>query len=314
MRQSLVAIVAAAALAMASSGAAREPHGDADVTTQQNGVPGVTAVAEYGGSQSPGTSAEAGGVSSEGTESSGVAGSSGSTAAEESTGVAVSITEVSAPVAELPVTPVGPVVDPAEEFAPLPVIGDGCFVPSLPDCVPPPATPPNPNPNPPGGGPKPPAPPPPSPEELAQVAIDQAVAAAAVPELRLAPSAVGLTGLDSFVWLANRPEPIQAVASVPGLTVIAQARPVQYVWDFGDGATAVTSHPGRPWSPQRPGDIAHLYEVRGAYAVGVEVIWSARWRVAGGPWTDLGFFSTSDSQPYPVRQVVTRLVPGRYAR
>ncbi|HZJ50922.1 MAG TPA: hypothetical protein VFF07_08740, partial [Actinomycetota bacterium] len=159
-------------------------------------------------------------------------------------------------------------------------------------------------------GPNPRPPPPPSPEELAQVAIDQAVAAAAVPKLRLAPSAVGLTGLDSFVWLANRLEPIEAVASVPGLTVIAQARPVQYVWDFGDGATAVTSHPGRPWSPQQPGDIAHLYEVRGAYAVGVEVIWSARWQVAGGPWVDLGFFSTSGSQPYAVRQVVTRLVPG----
>ena len=142
------------------------------------------------------------------------------------------------------------------------------------------------------------------------MAIDQAVAAATIPELRLAPSAVGLTGLDSFVWLANRPESIEAVASVPGLTVIAQARPVQYVWDFGDGATAVTSHPGRPWSPHQPGDIAHLYEVRGAYAVGIEVIWSARWQVAGGPWVDLGFFSTSGSQPYAVRQVVTRLVPG----
>ena len=303
MRKCLVAIVAAAALAVAIPGAANEPHGDADVTRQQNGTPGLTAVAEYEGSQPPAAAAEASGASSEGP---------GATDNGGSSSVAVSVAEVDAPVAELPVTPVGQGVDPAEEFAPLPVIGDGCFVPSIPDCVPPPATPPNPNP--PGGGPKPPpAPPPPSPEELAQVAIDQAVAAAAVPELRLAPSAVGLTGLDSFVWLANRPEPIEAVASVPGLTVIAQARPVQYVWDFGDGATAVTSHPGRPWSPQQPGDIAHLYEIRGAYAVGVEVIWSARWQVTGGPWTDLGFFSTSDSQPYPVRQVVTRLVPGRYA-
>ena len=310
MRKSIVAIVAAAALTVPNFGAAKEPHGDADVTTQQNGVPGVTAVAEYGGSQWPATSAGTGGVSSEGTESSGIAESSGGTVAEESSGVAVSISEVSAPVAELPITPVGPGVASAEEFAPLPVIGDGCFVPSMPGCAPPPTNPANPKP--PGGGPKPPAPPPPSPEELAQVAIDQAVAAATVPELRLAPSAVGLTGLDSFVWLANRPEPIEAVASVPGLTVIAQARPVQYVWDFGDGATAVTSHPGRPWSPQQPGDIAHLYEVRGAYSVGVEVIWSARWQVTGGQWTDLGFFSTSDSQPYPVRQVVTRLVPGRY--
>jgi len=308
MRKVLVAIVAAAALAVAIPGEANEPRGDADVTRQQNGTPGITAIAEYGESESPGLTAD--GVSSEGSGTSGGAESSGGTVAETSPGVAVSITEITAPVTELPVTPVGPGVDSAEGFAPLPVIGDGCFVPSLPDCVPPPITPPNPNPKPPGGGPNPPVPPPPSPEELAQMAIDQAVAAATIPELRLAPSAVGLTGLDSFVWLANRPESIEAVASVPGLTVIAQARPVQYVWDFGDGATAVTSHPGRPWSPQQPGDIAHLYEVRGAYAVGIEVIWSARWQVAGGPWVDLGFFSTSGSQPYAVRQVVTRLVPG----
>ena len=306
MRKSIVAIVAAAALTVPNFGAAKEPHGDADVTTQQNGVPGVIAVAEYGGLPSAGT----GGVTSAGAESSGIAESSGGSAAEGSSGVAVSISEVNAPVGELPITPVGPGVDPAGQFAPLPVIGDGCFVPSMPGCAPPQTNPTNPKP--PGGGPKPPAPPPPSPEELAQVALDRAVAAAAVPELRLAPSAVGLTGLDSFVWLADRPKPIEAVASVPGLTVIAQARPVQYVWDFGDGATAVTSHPGRPWSAQQPGDIAHLYEVRGAYSVGVEVIWSARWQVTGGPRNDLGFFSTSDSRPYPVRQVVTRLVPGRY--
>lgn len=133
------------------------------------------------------------------------------------------------------------------------------------------------------------------------MAIDRAVAAATIPELRLAPSAVGLTGLDSFVWLANRPEPIEAVASVPGLTVIAQARPVQYVWDFGDGATAVTSHPGRPWSPQQPGDIAHLYEVRGAYSVGVEVIWSARWQVTGGRGST--WASSRPRAPSPTRSV-----------
>ena len=310
MRKALVALVAASALALAIPGTAKEPHGDADVTTQQNGEPGVTAVAEYGELEPPSSSAGTEGVSSDGTGPSGATESSGAAEMGEGLDVAVSITEINAPASELPVAPIGPGVDPAEEFAPLPVIGDGCFVPSMPACVPPPITPPNPNPNPPGGGPNPPAPPLPSPEELAQVAIDQALAAAAIPELRLAPSAVGLTGLDSFVWLANRPEPIEAVASVPGLTVIAQARPVQYVWDFGDGATAVTSHPGRPWSSQQPGDIAHLYEVRGAYAVGVEVIWSARWQVAGGPWVDLGFFSTSGSQAYAVRQVVTRLVPG----
>ncbi|HZJ52086.1 MAG TPA: hypothetical protein VFF07_14890, partial [Actinomycetota bacterium] len=143
MSKVLVAIVAAAALAVAIPGAAKEPHGDADVTTQQNGEPGITAVAEYGGPEPPATAAGTEGVTSEGTGSSGVTESSGGTAAGGSSGIAVSITEVSAPVTGLPVTLVGPGVDPAGEFSPLPVIGDGCFVPSMPDCVPPPTNPTN---------------------------------------------------------------------------------------------------------------------------------------------------------------------------
>jgi hypothetical protein len=152
-------------------------------------------------------------------------------------------------------------------------------------------------------------PPPPSPEELARIAADRAVSLAPAPQLEIAPSRVGLTGLDSYFWLAEEPEPISATAQVPGLRVVAEARPVQYVWSFGDGTDKVTSHPGRPWTEERPGDIAHLYESRGRYEVGVEVVWEARWQVTGGPWQSLGFFSTSDSESYPVRQMVALLVP-----
>jgi hypothetical protein len=295
MRARLVAIVAAAVTAVAIPSAAKQPHGNADVTTQQNGVPGITAVAEY--AFSVGTTSTAGGVPAEdaaGTTTGTITGS----------GVAVSTGQL-APGA-------------AQSFAPdrgltgelYPVTFTPCVDPELSGCIPAFLEPPA-NADPPKGGPKPPEPPPPSPEELAQIAIDRAAAAAAVPELRLAPSSVGLTGLDSYAWLARRPQAIEAVASVPGLTVIAQARPVQYVWDFGDGTTLVTDHPGRPWTLDQPGNIAHLYESRGTYSVGVEIIWNARWQIAGGPWTDLGFFSTSGSRPYPVRQIVARLVPGR---
>lgn len=295
MRASLVAIVVGTIMALAVPGAAKRPHGDADVTTQQNGVPGVTAVAEYGSLQSSTASPPSGGVPAE--QATAVASSSGDS------GVAVSAAELSSAAAQ----DFTPAPDLAGQL--YPVTFTPCINPELTGCIPAFLDPPS-NPNPPGGGHNSQAPPP-SPEELAQVAIDRAAASAALPELRLAPSVVGLTGLDSYVWLAERPRAIEAGASVPGLTVIAQARPVQYVWDFGDGTTLVTDHPGRPWSPRRPGNIAHLYEVRGGYSVGVEIIWSARWQIAGGPWTDLGFFSTSGSRAYPVRQIVTRLVPAR---
>lgn len=152
-------------------------------------------------------------------------------------------------------------------------------------------------------------PPPPSPEQLAQIAADQAVSLAPDPQLRLAPGRVGLTGLDSYFWLADEPQPITARAGVPGISVVAEARPVQFVWNFGDGEDKVTSDSGRPWNPRQAGSIAHMYEIRGRYEVEVEVVWEARWRLGSGAWQSLGYFSNSDAIDYPVRQVVALLVP-----
>lgn len=143
-----------------------------------------------------------------------------------------------------------------------------------------------------------------SPEELARILADQAMSLAPEPELEVAPAQVGLTGLDSFFWLAEPPQPIAATAAVPGLQVTAEARPVQYVWDFGDGSDHVTEHPGYGWSAGRPGSIPHLYERRGLYDLGVEVIWEARWRQGDGEWQHLGYFSNADDAVYPVRQMV----------
>ncbi|HEY7874808.1 MAG TPA: hypothetical protein VIG64_06765 [Actinomycetota bacterium] len=154
-------------------------------------------------------------------------------------------------------------------------------------------------------------PPRPSPEELARIAADRAIALAPKPRMRLAPRAVGLTGLASYFWLARRPRPITASAGVPGLTVTAQARPVQFVWDFGDGAEKTTRKSGRRWRARRPGNIAHVYQTRGRYRTTVEVIWEARWRVGGGSWRPLGYFTNSDSRRYRVRQVIAVLVRSR---
>jgi hypothetical protein len=154
-------------------------------------------------------------------------------------------------------------------------------------------------------------PPPPSPEELARQAADRAISLAPKPKLRVAPRSVGLTGLPSYFWLAQRPRAITASAGVPGLTVTAQARPRQFVWDFGDGRDKVTTRSGRRWRKRRPGNIGHTYETRGRYRTRVEVIWEARWRIGGGPWRPLGYFSNSDARRYRVRQVVAVLVRQR---
>ncbi len=130
------------------------------------------------------------------------------------------------------------------------------------------------------------------------------------PRLEIAPSRLGLTGLDSYFWLAEPLRPITATAGVPGLTVTARAVPFRYIWDFGDETDAVTAGSGRPWTRSKPGDISHLYETKGSYGVTVSVIWEASFSVNGGPWTGIGRFSTTDSRGYRVQEIVPVLVPG----
>ena len=62
------------------------------------------------------------------------------------------------------------------------------------------------------------------------------------------------------------------------------------------------------WTRRQSGNIAHMYEARDRYDVSVDVIWEARWRIGTNPWQHLGYFTTSDSADYPVRQVIALLV------
>ncbi|MFP5352729.1 MAG: PKD domain-containing protein [Actinomycetota bacterium] len=138
------------------------------------------------------------------------------------------------------------------------------------------------------------------------------MAVAERPELRIAPSRIGLTGLRSYFWLDHVPPTVWATASVPGVLVTAEARPVRYGWNFGEGHALTTANIGRAWSRRVPGSISHLYERRGHYPVEVQVVWEARWRIGAGPWTHLGYFSNSTARDYPVRQMVGRLTRRSY--
>ena len=163
----------------------------------------------------------------------------------------------------------------------------------------------------PGPARQPDRPPRPSPEALAAAAFERVIELAPRPALDIAPVRLGLTGLPSFFWVGNDLAPVTATAGVPGLTVTAEARPSEYAWDFGDGSTRSTQHPGRPWTRRRDGNVGHLYETKGRYEPAVDVVWVARWRVNGGPWRDLGYFSTTGSIDYTVREMIAVLTRRR---
>jgi hypothetical protein len=151
----------------------------------------------------------------------------------------------------------------------------------------------------------------PAPSDLAAIAFARARDFADVPTLVLAPSGRGITGLRSYFWLGEVPATVSATASAGATSVTAEAYPVTYTWSFGDGAGTTTYGPGRPWSRQQPGSIGHVYETKGNYSVGVEVLYEARFSINGGPWQPLGYFSTSDERPYRVNEVIAALSRSR---
>jgi len=152
---------------------------------------------------------------------------------------------------------------------------------------------------------------PPSPEQIAAALFDRAVSLAPDPELEVAPSRIGLTGLRSYFWLDEAPRPIVATASAGPTTVTAVAVPAEFVWDFGDGSSRGTQDAGKAWRPNRTGSIGHTYQASGRYQLSAEILWRASWRIGGGAWRPLGYFSTSDSRPYRVREIIAWLVRRR---
>jgi hypothetical protein len=136
--------------------------------------------------------------------------------------------------------------------------------------------------------------------------IDRVIELVAAPELEIAPSEIGLTGLETYVWI-EEPRPVGVTAAAGGTTVEARASPTQYLWDWGDGNDTLTYSSGRAWTEHSPGTIEHVYETIGRYDLSVEVVWEAQWRINGGGWRALGLFSLRDGVDYPVRQVQSRL-------
>lgn len=80
-------------------------------------------------------------------------------------------------------------------------------------------------------------------------------------------------------------EPFTATVTLLGQRVDVVAEPAAYTWHHGDGALTRTSDPGAPYPAK---DITYRYR-DGDTTVRprVDVTYSARFRVNGGPWRDI---------------------------
>lgn len=98
---------------------------------------------------------------------------------------------------------------------------------------------------------------------------------------RMLPSGIILTQPTSGALLR---EPVNFMTTVPSTfqtVIVVLEVPILitlkalYRWDFGDGNTYVSQHPGAPYPASL---ISHQYAREGDYDVGLKVTWSGTWR------------------------------------
>jgi hypothetical protein len=126
------------------------------------------------------------------------------------------------------------------------------------------------------------------------------------------PEGRGLTGLESWFWVAGYVGPIHDAVDGFGIRVEVEATPGTVRWDFGDGTPAAVGSLGRA-APGRS-DVAHTYEHRsGRRPLGVRatVRLDVRYRVDAGPWQALDPVFRTATRGYPVAESRAALVPAR---
>ncbi|WP_300015841.1 hypothetical protein [Pseudonocardia sp.] len=144
----------------------------------------------------------------------------------------------------------------------------------------------------------------PSAADLAEQARDRL----RLPDPAVAASPVGdqLVNLPTWLWLDGDWAPVEATASVPGVSVTARAVPESATWSMGDGSEVVCRGPGTPYAPgtdpaSPSPDCGHTYGASSAgrpgetFAVAVTVSWTVTWSGAGDGGTFPGLTTTSEA-------------------
>ncbi|HEY7043572.1 MAG TPA: hypothetical protein VH419_07890 [Nocardioidaceae bacterium] len=109
------------------------------------------------------------------------------------------------------------------------------------------------------------------------------------------------------------PHPVSRSLTLIGFDVDVRVTPTSYSWHWGDGTSQQTSSPGRPF-PAR--DVTHVYRQHtdnGApLALRVDTVYTARYRVDGGPWQQIPEALTipGPATALPVKQASAVLVAG----
>lgn len=123
------------------------------------------------------------------------------------------------------------------------------------------------------------------PEVLAQVAIEDVFTDIGTHTISTSPVVDNaMVGIPTWFWAENlEGDGETAVAEIPGVRVVATARPGGVNYDFGDGTTLGCAGTGTPYAPGATSDCTHTYETAGHYTVTATVLWTGSYTINGGP-------------------------------
>lgn len=127
------------------------------------------------------------------------------------------------------------------------------------------------------------------------------------PRCEYNPATTGLTGLATWGWAAPS-GPVTANPSINGYSVQAQARPIRYIWEWGDGASSSSASPGAPTAPA----VSHTYRTKEDYTISCRVVWTGTYTFTGPggaiETVDLGTTAMRQDLAYHVVEVRSVLV------
>ena len=102
-------------------------------------------------------------------------------------------------------------------------------------------------------------------------------------KLHVQPDGRTLVNIDTIFY--TEPTTMRRTVALLGHSVRLQCTPVRYTWIHGDGTTANTGEPGRPYPAK---DVTHRYQRPGSdLRARVDTTYSVRYSVDGGRWADL---------------------------
>jgi len=117
-----------------------------------------------------------------------------------------------------------------------------------------------------------------------------------------------VVNMPTWLWLADDWEPVEEQESQGFVTVVVQARPVETVWEMGDGTAVTCSNgPGVEWSAGMDDSQTYCSHTFTASTEGLQgaatLRWTFRWWLNGNDMGDFGDFTRTTAIGFDIAEI-----------